>query len=177
MSINSCAHSCHKSYLDEQGKMAMEERLFKNSDVCGYEQGQLKGILMTSFSAPASKSDEQSAPLNYKALYVTYFNIILYALCFQLQRPIEPFLVQQLSNNAPNVSEVTRTYGKLQSFFSAIQAIGSPIAGILLDRVGVRYSSCIVFFASALSYGILSFSTGNLDMLFYSKIPTAFQVR
>jgi MFS family permease len=127
-------------------------------------------------SSGSNKSDETSSPLNSAALYVTYINIVLYALCFQLQRPIEPFLVQQLSKNAPSSSDVTRTYGQLQSFFSAIQTIGSPITGILLDRVGIRITSCIVFLASALSYGILSIATEDMHMLFYSKIPTAFQV-
>jgi MFS family permease len=128
-------------------------------------------------SNSGNKNDDKISPINAAALYVTYVNIVLYALCFQLQRPIEPFLVQQLSKNAASVSEVTRTYGQLQSFFSIIQTLGSPLAGILLDRVGVRITSCIVFLASALSYGILSISTDDIYMLFYSKIPTAFQVR
>jgi MFS family permease len=131
----------------------------------------------STLSISGSKHDDKTTPLNSAALYVTYVNIVLYGLCFQLQRPIEPFLVQQLSKNASSASEVTRTYGQLQSFFSVIQTVGSPLAGILLDRVGVRITSCIVFFASALSYGILSMSTDNIYMLFYSKIPTAFQVR
>jgi hypothetical protein len=67
------------------------------------------------------------------ALWVTYANIILYALCYQLQRPVEPFLVQQLSKNAGDADSITQTYGRLQAFFSMIQAVGSPLVGILLD--------------------------------------------
>ena len=114
------------------------------------------------------------------ALTVTYINIVLYALCYQLQRPVEPFLVQQLSkysgsgSGSSSSGDVTRTYGQLQSFFSTVQTFGSPLVGILLDRLGVRFASSIVFGASALSYYILSIAT-TLPALFYSKIPTALQ--
>ena len=107
------------------------------------------------------------------ALWITYVNIVLYALCYQLQRPVEPFLVQSLSKSGSS-GDVTRTYGQLQSFFSAIQTVGSPLVGILLDRVGVRFASTIVFASSALSYWILS-QTTTMAFLFYSKIPTALQ--
>jgi predicted MFS family arabinose efflux permease len=108
------------------------------------------------------------------ALWVTYANIILYALCYQLQRPVEPFLVQQLSKNAGDADSITQTYGRLQAFFSMIQAVGSPLVGILLDRVGIRQASAMVFLASAASYAILSVAT-DMNLLFYSKIPTALQ--
>ena len=75
-----------------------------------------------------------------RILFITYVNLILYAVCYQLQRPVEPFLVQQLAKGGSE-SDVTRTYGQLQSFFSAIQTVGSPLVGILLDRVGVRLAS------------------------------------
>lgn len=110
------------------------------------------------------------------ALWITYINIVLYALCFQLQRPIEPYLIQKLSKNASSVEDVTRTYGRLQSFFSLIQTIGSPAIGILLDSAGIRITSSVVFLSSAVSYFILTLATGtNIVMLFYSKIPTIFQ--
>lgn len=105
------------------------------------------------------------------ALWITYINIVLYALCYQLQRPVEPFLVQELAKSGESV---TKTYGQLQSFFSTIQTIGSPLVGILLDRVGIRKASAIVFSASAASYLILSYAV-NMQTLFYSKIPTALQ--
>jgi predicted MFS family arabinose efflux permease len=111
---------------------------------------------------------------NDAALWVTYANIILYALCYQLQRPVEPFLVQQLSKNAADADSITQTYGRLQAFFSMIQTVGSPLVGILLDRVGIRQASAMVFLASAASYAILSVAT-DMNLLFYSKIPTALQ--
>ena len=123
-----------------------------------------------SMAADAGNSKDSSSV----ALWVTYVNIILYALCYQLQRPIEPFLVQQLSANAADAESVTKTYGQLQAFFSTVQTIGSPLVGILLDRVGIRRASAMVFAASAASYAILSVAT-DMNLLFYSKIPTALQ--
>jgi MFS transporter, OCT family, solute carrier family 22 (organic cation transporter), member 18 len=110
------------------------------------------------------------------ALWVTYINIALYALCYQLQRPVEPFLVQRLVEQADGSDShsVTQTYGHLQSFFSTIQTIGSPLVGILLDRVGIRKASALVFAASAASYLLLA-NAQTLPLLFASKIPTALQ--
>ena len=113
-------------------------------------------------------------------LWITYANIVLYALCYQLQRPVEPFLIQSLTEQEqaegllPETSSVNQTYGNLQSFFSFCQMFGSPLVGILLDRIGIRKTSCVVFVASALSYGILA-SASDLKLLFVSKIPTIFQ--
>jgi len=110
-----------------------------------------------------------------RALWITYINIVLYALCYQLQRPVEPFLVEALSKTTQGgATAVTVRYGQLQSFFSTIQTLGSPIVGILLDRVGIRNASTAVFCASAASYAILAAAT-NMNTLFYSKIPTALQ--
>mmetsp|Transcript_4899 Transcript_4899/g.14173 ORF Transcript_4899/g.14173 Transcript_4899/m.14173 type:complete len:457 (-) Transcript_4899:2025-3395(-) len=106
-----------------------------------------------------------------RALWITYINITLYALCYQLQRPIEPFLVDALSKDGDDVSLI---YGKIQAFFSFMQTIGSPLVGIMLDRIGVRYASAVVFLASALSYAILASAT-DLNLLMLSKVPTALQ--
>jgi predicted MFS family arabinose efflux permease len=124
--------------------------------------------------APSDPKATEGINRNDAALWVTYANIILYALCYQLQRPVEPFLVQQLSENASDADSITQTYGRLQAFFSIIQTVGSPLVGILLDRVGIRQASAMVFLASAASYAILSVAT-DMNLLFYSKIPTALQ--
>lgn len=123
----------------------------------------------------AAKSVAVGAASNRNALLITYINIVLYALCYQLQRPVEPFLVEALTKKAGNdAASVNQTYGRLNSFFSTIQTIGSPLVGILLDRVGIRYASALVFLASAASYAILAASS-DLTLLFLSKIPTALQ--
>ena len=135
-----------------------------------------------------NKEDQKRTNL---VLWVTYINVVLYALSYQLQRPVEPFLIEQLTNTPGNgdgeegnsgrsssssisESDVARNYGNLQSFFSFCQFFGSPLVGILIDRIGVRATSCIVFSASALSYAILS-QSHDMTMLFISKIPTIFQ--
>ena len=114
-------------------------------------------------------------------LWITYTNIVLYALCYQLQRPIEPYLIQSLmeqeeaeGRSSSSSSSINQTYGNLQSFFSFCQMFGSPLVGILLDRIGIRRTSCVVFVASAISYAILA-SASDLKLLFVSKIPTVFQ--
>lgn len=111
-------------------------------------------------------------------LWITYVNIVLYALSYQLQQPVEPFMIQQLSSSSADATSskelVARNYGNLQSFFSFCQFFGSPVVGILLDRIGIRATSCIVFGACALSYAILS-QSHNMTMLFISKVPTIFQ--
>ena len=104
-------------------------------------------------------------------LAVIYINIILYALCYNLQRPLEPFLVEKLVNNDSNSSY---EYAKLQSFFSVVQTVGSLIAGRFLDSYGPRLGFIINFLSSALSYYLLSIST-SISILYMSKIPTVFQ--
>ncbi|CAB9508079.1 22 member 18 [Seminavis robusta] len=106
-------------------------------------------------------------------LWVTYINIVLYGLCFQLQRPVEPFLVKSLSEGSDS-AEFTQTYGRLQSFFNAVQTIGSPLVGILLDQIGIRNASAVVFGATALSYAMLASAT-DMNLLFLSKVPTMLQ--
>jgi OCT family organic cation transporter-like MFS transporter 18 len=91
-------------------------------------------------------------------------------LCYNLQRPLEPFLVERLVKD----SNASYEYAKLQSFFSIVQTIGSLIAGRFLDSYGPRLGLIINFLASAISYYLLSIST-SISILYMSKIPTIFQ--
>ena len=99
-------------------------------------------------------------------------NVVMYAFAYQLQRPVEPFLIKSLSDG--DAKTVAKTYGRLQSFFQAAQTIGSFIVGALLDKIGARYCSVIVFLASASSYAILASST-TLSHLFLSKLAATLQ--
>lgn len=102
-------------------------------------------------------------------LGIVYLNIVLYATCFQIQRPLEPFLVDKLSSgNSVN------DYAKLNSFFSLVQTVGSFMSGPFLDKFGPKIGFLITFISSAMSYWLLSIST-TLDILYLSKIPTIFQ--
>ncbi|KAJ1454230.1 major facilitator superfamily domain-containing protein [Pelagophyceae sp. CCMP2097] len=96
-----------------------------------------------------------------------YVNMILYATCYQLQRPVEPFLVKQLGAD-------DAAYGRLQSWFSLLNAVGAPIVGAALDAFGARAMFMVVFASSAASYFMLSRAT-TLSWLFASKIPTLLQ--
>ena len=104
-------------------------------------------------------------------------NVILYALCYNLQRPLEPFLVDKLvKNDSSNNSSANSSYeyGKLQSYFYIVQTVGSLIAGRFLDSYGPRLGLIINFVSSGLSYYLLSVST-SISILYMSKVPTVFQ--
>ena len=100
-------------------------------------------------------------------LLAIYLLVVVYAVCYQLQAPVEPFLVEKLIGKD---GDAAKSYGYLQSFFSFIQTIGSLTFGYLLDRAGVRAGFLVNFLACALQYGILSVTT-NIEMLWLSKIP------
>lgn len=103
-------------------------------------------------------------------LVIIYINVALYATCFQMQRPLEPFLVDKLIAKSDSSDE----YARLQSFFSIMQTVGSFVSGRFLDNFGARYGFVISFLASAMSYAILSQST-TINILYLSKVPTIFQ--
>lgn len=115
---------------------------------------------------------------NYRkelAIAIVYLNVALYATCYQLQRPVEPFMIDKLNkSDGKSDSEGLVAYAKLQSFFSALQMIGSIIVGICLDKFGARNMFLVTFVASATSYYLLSQAI-TIDILYYSKIPTIFQ--
>ena len=126
-----------------------------------------------------------------RTLWTIYVLIILYALCYQLQRPVEPLLVEYLFRQEEKVrmgqssnndllpeqlarGEIIRTYGRLEAFFSVVQTVGSPLVGAILDKLGARFTFVIVFTSCAMSYGILAHAK-SMTMLFISKLPTLFQ--
>lgn len=117
-----------------------------------------------------------------KTLLIIYINVALYATCFQLQRPLEPFLVERLLKTADgagvaaNASSTAAAseYARLQSFFSAVQTVGSLASGLAIDRFGVRGGFVMTFAASALSYYLLSISS-TIGVLYASKVPTVLQ--
>ena len=60
-------------------------------------------------------------------LHIVYALVVVYALCYQLQSPIEPFLVAQLSEaNADAAAE----YASLRTFFNCVQTVGSFLVGM-----------------------------------------------
>jgi OCT family organic cation transporter-like MFS transporter 18 len=103
-------------------------------------------------------------------IFLVYFLVVLYALCYQLQSPIEPFLVDKLVGKG---GDSATQYAKLQSFFSVVQTIGSLIFGYVLDVFGLRVGFAINFLGCALQYYMLA-TTTSIEMLFASKIPGVF---
>jgi len=90
------------------------------------------------------------------ALYILYFNITLYALCYQLQLPLEPFVVDKFIGES---EDGDATYTQLQSWFGIIQLVGSLVVGLLLDKFGVRGAFFVNFVGAGVSYAILANAT------------------
>ena len=107
-----------------------------------------------------------------RALAVVYANIVLYALCYQMQRPIEPFLVEKLGSGGSK-AEAALDFGKVQSFFGTMQTIGSFVFGLMLDRIGAKAGFLIVFLSAFCSYSLLATAT-SMQALYLSKVPSMF---
>ena len=103
------------------------------------------------------------------SLFLVYGLVVLYALCYQLQAPLEPFLVEELVGK-DSASDASVSYGRLQSLFSGIQMFASLLFGHILDRAGVRIGFVLNFLACAATYFLLSM-TDSMAMLYASKIP------
>ena len=108
-----------------------------------------------------------------RVLTVVSVNIVLYAVCYQLQRPIEPYLVDRLGAGRPG-SDAAANYAWLQSFFNLVQTVGAPVVGRLLDACGARNTFAAVFLASALSYEMLA-RCSTMHGLYASKLPSLLQ--
>lgn len=126
--------------------------------------------------AADTSAGKEVAPSPFRLdLLVIYLLVVFYALCYQLQSPVEPFLVDKLIGGKAQdkVSGAGAAYGRLQSIFSVVQAFGSLIMGYLLDKAGVRAGFAINFVACALQYYMLYLSnvTESLNMLYLSKLP------
>lgn len=106
-------------------------------------------------------------------LHILYLNVALLAICYQLQKPIEPYLIEKLSDGATK-TEAIQEYARLQSFFSVVQVLGSLVAGCTLDHISPKLGFLISFSASAVSY-VLVLNATTTTMLFVSKIPSIFQ--
>ena len=97
-----------------------------------------------------------------------YFNIALYSACYQMQAPVQPYMLQQLSDDA------VQAYGRSKSLFNFVQLIGSLICGPLSDLVGAKKLLLISFLASILSYSIIANAT-SLELFYLAQLPTIFQ--
>ncbi len=126
--------------------------------------------------------------MSNRVLYITYINIVLYAFCFQMQRPMELFIVDKLvkggrtlslphgqhplslSHHQHAIDNVASEYASLQAFFSFVQSIGTLVMGsIIIDKFGVKGGFIVAFLSGGLSYYFLSIAT-DIKMLYISKM-------
>ena len=103
-------------------------------------------------------------------LFVVYLLIVNYAMCYQLQQPLEPFLVSQLVKG----DDATAAFARQKSFFALVQLVGSLLVGYLIDKLGVRAMFMANFLACAACYALLASAT-SLEILYASKVPAIFQ--
>ena len=101
---------------------------------------------------------------------MVYLLVVVYALCYQLQSPLEPFLVEKLATGG---TDSAAAYARLQSFFAVVQMVGSFFVGYLLDRLGLRVMFALNFLGCAASYALLA-RADTLEALYLSKLPTVF---
>ena len=100
--------------------------------------------------------------------------IVLYALAYQLQVPLEPYLVDTLvKDDGGSKGSTAAQYANLQSFFGLVQCIGSILVGYMIDRCGLRLMLLLNFAACAASYALLASAT-SMPWLYASKLPTLF---
>eukprot|EP00933_Yihiella_yeosuensis_P044943 TRINITY_DN4023_c2_g1_i2.p1 TRINITY_DN4023_c2_g1~~TRINITY_DN4023_c2_g1_i2.p1 ORF type:complete len:436 (-),score=57.78 TRINITY_DN4023_c2_g1_i2:177-1484(-) len=110
-----------------------------------------------------------SAANKQKLIFLIYLLVVLYALCYQLQSPLEPFLIEKLVGKDKG-SEVAVAYGRLQSVHNVVQSFCALGFGYLLDRAGLRVGFIVNFSACALTYYLLS-TTTSITGLYLSKLP------
>ena len=102
-------------------------------------------------------------------VWFVYGLVFLYSVSYQLQSPIEIFLVEKLSKG----EDLATTYGNLKTLFAAVVMISSLIFGKILDQYGLRAGFILVFLACASTFGIMSIAD-SMEMLYLSKIPAIF---
>ena len=107
------------------------------------------------------------AAMALEPLHVVYLLVVLYASCYQLQSPLEPFLVETLAKDADGAA----AYAQLQSFFQVLQMFGSFAVGYCLDVVGLRIMFVLNFVGCAASYALLA-QAASIQMLYLSKVPS-----
>jgi len=104
-----------------------------------------------------------------KRVLLIYFLVVMYAVSYQLQAPLEPFLVEKLVTD----DDAAVPYARLHSFFAFVQMVGSLIVGNLIDRIGLRGAFVLNFVCCAASYALLAQAT-TIQGLYLSKVPTVF---
>ena len=102
------------------------------------------------------KSDLSSQNNHHKhtnQLILVCFITLIYALCYQIQSPLEPYLIDKLvkqNNSSSNIKQVSgNVYAQIKTVFSIMQWFCSLGFGYLLDNYGVRVGYTVNFIACA----------------------------
>merc|ERR1712123_109299 len=103
---------------------------------------------------------------NKRIVFITHFNVFMYATCYWIQSGTLPYLTKKLG--ADPVS-----FGHLQTVFAIAQLLGGPIYGRLGDIFGERTALITAFSSSVLTY-LLTGVSYSLPILFLSRLPSVF---
>ena len=103
---------------------------------------------------------------NKRIVFITHFNVFMYATCYWIQSGTLPYLTKKLG--ADPVS-----FGHLQTVFAIAQLVGGPVYGRLGDLFGERTALITAFSSSVLTY-LLTGVSYSLPILFLSRIPSVF---
>ena len=119
--------------------------------------------------APEAQPAVSSAALALRdpELRLLFGNIVLYAVCYNLQAPVLPALTQSFGADA-------RQYGALQSLFALAQLLGGLLMGPLMDVYGARWGLIVSFLSGSSAYALSAAAT-SMPLLYASRIPTALQ--
>eukprot|EP01062_Namystynia_karyoxenos_P008980 TRINITY_DN13173_c0_g1_i1.p1 TRINITY_DN13173_c0_g1~~TRINITY_DN13173_c0_g1_i1.p1 ORF type:complete len:419 (+),score=138.10 TRINITY_DN13173_c0_g1_i1:77-1333(+) len=103
-----------------------------------------------------------------RQLALVYLNIALYALCYQMQRPMLPELVHSLGEQG------SAAFARVESIAGTVQLVGGLLSGPLMDKLGPRFLFLVSFIASLASYW-LTISATTVTGLYLSRLPTVVQ--
>lgn len=114
-----------------------------------------------------TEEEESSEPMKHndrsnKILFVTHFNVFLYAACFFIQTGTLPYLTKKFGADPV-------TFGKLQTAFSVCQLVGGPLYGRIGDIFGEKVAIILALLSTTLTYLFTGLSY-NMTTLFFSRL-------
>ena len=128
-------------------------------------------VAVSAGAAVAEASLRGASPLalvlSDRELWLIYGNIVLYAICFNLQAPVMPALTASFGSTSLE-------YGSLMSLFALVQLVGGLLCGPLMDVNGPRWGFMVSFLSGALAYGMTAFAN-SMPLLYLSRLPMAAQ--
>jgi MFS transporter, DHA1 family, tetracycline resistance protein len=110
-----------------------------------------------------------------RQLLLVLVNVALYAACYQMQVPVQPYVVKSLS------ADSVASYAALKSWNGLLQLVGSLLVGRWVDASGPRPVLVASFAASALNYAMTYVATTSADggagmwWLMAAQVPTVLQ--